>query len=76
VWKSELAALAAQTGLMITVCHFPPGSIAGPCGSARVTRQTPLQECAVTSKVMVSGLDLPVTRCARCLRIADRMASP
>jgi hypothetical protein len=24
VWKSELAVLAAQTGLAITVCHFPP----------------------------------------------------
>jgi transposase len=26
VWKSELAALAAQTGLQVTVCHFPPGT--------------------------------------------------
>ncbi|MEV6319538.1 ISAzo13 family transposase [Streptomyces sp. NPDC051776] len=26
VWKSELAALAAETGLNITVCHFPPGT--------------------------------------------------
>ncbi|MDQ1041359.1 transposase [Streptomyces sp. V3I8] len=25
-WKSELAALAAQTGLEITVCHMPPGT--------------------------------------------------
>lgn len=25
-WKTELAALAAQTGLTITVCHFPPGT--------------------------------------------------
>jgi hypothetical protein len=25
-WKSELAALAGQTGLEITVCHFPPGT--------------------------------------------------
>ena len=25
-WKAELAALAAQTGLDITVCHFPPGT--------------------------------------------------
>lgn len=25
-WKTELAALAAQTGLEITVCHFPPGT--------------------------------------------------
>jgi hypothetical protein len=25
-WKLELAALAAETGLQITVCHFPPGT--------------------------------------------------
>jgi transposase len=25
-WKAELAALAAETGLRITVCHFPPGT--------------------------------------------------
>jgi Rhodopirellula transposase DDE domain len=25
-WKTELAALAAETGLQITVCHFPPGT--------------------------------------------------
>ncbi|MGH3598986.1 MAG: ISAzo13 family transposase, partial [Pseudonocardiaceae bacterium] len=25
-WKAELAAFAAQTGLAITVCHFPPGT--------------------------------------------------
>ena len=26
LWKVELAALAAETGLTITVCHFPPGT--------------------------------------------------
>ena len=26
VWKTELAALAADTGLRITVCHLPPGT--------------------------------------------------
>jgi transposase len=25
-WKAELVALAAETGLAITVCHFPPGT--------------------------------------------------
>jgi len=25
-WKAELAALAIETGLAITVCHFPPGT--------------------------------------------------
>ena len=26
LWKVELAGLAAETGLTITVCHFPPGT--------------------------------------------------
>lgn len=26
VWKVELAALSAETGLTITVCHYPPGT--------------------------------------------------
>ena len=26
LWKEQLAALAAETGLEITVCHFPPGT--------------------------------------------------
>jgi hypothetical protein len=26
LWKTELAALAAETGLVITVCHLPPGT--------------------------------------------------
>jgi hypothetical protein len=26
VWKAELAAFAAETGLAVTVCHFPPGT--------------------------------------------------
>jgi hypothetical protein len=25
-WKAELAALALETGLTVTVCHFPPGT--------------------------------------------------
>jgi hypothetical protein len=25
-WKVELAKLAKETGLEITVCHFPPGT--------------------------------------------------
>jgi hypothetical protein len=25
-WKTELAAFAAETGLQVTVCHFPPGT--------------------------------------------------
>ncbi len=26
LWKKELGALAHETGLAITVCHFPPGT--------------------------------------------------
>src|SRR5215211_5207868 len=26
LWKAELATLAADTGLAITICHFPPGT--------------------------------------------------
>jgi hypothetical protein len=26
LWKTELAAMAARTGLKITVCHLPPGT--------------------------------------------------
>jgi hypothetical protein len=26
LWKAELADFAAETGLAITVCHFPPGT--------------------------------------------------
>jgi hypothetical protein len=26
LWKAELAAFAAETGLTVTVCHFPPGT--------------------------------------------------
>ena len=25
-WKTELAGFAAETGLQVTVCHFPPGT--------------------------------------------------
>jgi hypothetical protein len=26
LWKTELGRLAAETGLQVTVCHFPPGT--------------------------------------------------
>lgn len=26
LWKAELAAFAVETGLSVTVCHFPPGT--------------------------------------------------
>ena len=37
MWKTELAKLAAETGLEITVCHYPPaprrGTKSNGCGS-------------------------------------------
>ena len=30
-WKAELAALAVETGLEITCCHFPPGTRCPAC---------------------------------------------
>ena len=30
LWKTELAALAAETGLSIQVCHHPPGTCRAP----------------------------------------------
>jgi transposase len=55
-WKAELAALAVQTGLEITVCHFPPGTSkwnksvwplaatpgAMKCGGVRAARRVPV----------------------------------
>jgi hypothetical protein len=34
-WKHELAALALQTGLQITACHFPPGTCPAPPNGTR-----------------------------------------
>ena len=34
-WKVELARLAAQTGLEITVCHYPPGTCPAPPSGTR-----------------------------------------
>jgi len=34
-WKAGLAALAAETGLEITVCHFPPGTGPAPASWPR-----------------------------------------
>ena len=34
-WKAELAALAVETGLEITCCHFPPGTSRAPPSGTR-----------------------------------------
>jgi hypothetical protein len=35
LWKDQLAALAEETGLEITVCHFPPGTRPAPASGTR-----------------------------------------
>jgi Rhodopirellula transposase DDE domain len=42
-WKAELAAFALETGLAVTVCHFPPGtSPAPPNGTPSSTGCSPI----------------------------------
>jgi transposase len=36
-WKAELAALAVETGLEITVCHLPPGTCRAPPSGTRLS---------------------------------------
>ena len=42
LWKTELAALAAATGLQITVCHLPPVTASG---SRSSTGCSPTSRC-------------------------------
>ena len=41
LWKAELAAFAAETGLAITVCHFPPGTRSGTRSSTGCSPRSP-----------------------------------
>jgi len=36
-WKAELAAFALETGLAVTVCHFPPGTSPAPPSGTRLS---------------------------------------
>jgi hypothetical protein len=44
-WKAEVAALAVETGLEITCCHFPPGT-----GPARQSGTRWSTGCSPTSR--------------------------
>jgi Rhodopirellula transposase DDE domain len=57
LWKTELAALAADTGLQITVCHLPPGT-------SKWTRSS--TDCSPTS------LGLPLPRAQPAVAAAPR----
>jgi hypothetical protein len=50
-WKIELAAFAAETGLMITVCHLPPGTSKWSRGRDRPCGRPPAQipACGITA---------------------------
>jgi Rhodopirellula transposase DDE domain len=43
-WKTELAALALETGLAVTVCHFPPGTCPAP-GNCQARRESRRRHC-------------------------------
>ena len=51
LWKAELAALAAETGLEITVCHFPPGTSKWSRGRDRPHERPParIPTCGTTA---------------------------
>ncbi|ABW12477.1 Rhodopirellula transposase family protein [Parafrankia sp. EAN1pec] len=64
-WKAELAALAADTGLTITVCHFPPGTSKWSRGRDRPCGRPPAQIPACGTTALGS-----------CLRFWLRSVSP
>ena len=51
LWKTELAQLAAETGLTITVCHLPPGTSKWSRGRDRPCWRPPAQipACGITA---------------------------
>jgi hypothetical protein len=75
LWKSELARLAAQTGLAITVLHFPPGTSKRNkiehrlfCHITRTWRARPL----MTAADAVAGIAATVTsQGLKCTAVPD-----
>jgi hypothetical protein len=78
LWKDQLAVLAAETGLAITVCHFPPGTSKWNkiehrlfCHITRTWRARPL----MTVNDAVAGIAATVTgqglKCTAVLDDAD-----
>jgi hypothetical protein len=74
LWKAELAVLAAETGLTITVCHFPPGTskwsrnavdnaAEHPTRAARACSPPPTACCSPSSTCARSA---PRTCCRTC----------
>jgi hypothetical protein len=74
-WKHELALLAAQTGLEVTVCHFPPGTSKWNriehrlfCHVTRTWKARPL----MTAEDAVAGIAATVTaKGLKCTAVLD-----
>jgi hypothetical protein len=76
-WKTELARFAAETGLQVTVCHFPPGTskwnrIEHRLFSAISTnwRGRPLVSHEVIVELIGRPRPEPGSRCTRSLTLA------
>jgi hypothetical protein len=80
LWKDQLAALAAETGLEITVCHFPPGTSKWNkiehrlfCHITRTWRARPL----MTAEDAVAGIAATVTYAGlKCTAVLDDTGYP
>jgi hypothetical protein len=80
LWKDQLAVLAEQAGLEITVCHFPPGTSKWNkiehrlfCHITRTWRTRPL----MTADDAVAGIAATVTsRGLKCTAVRDDAAYP
>jgi Rhodopirellula transposase DDE domain len=79
-WKDQLAVLAAETGLKISVCHFPPGTSKWNkiehrlfCHITRTWRARPL----MTADDAVAGIAATITsQGLKCTAVRDDAAYP
>ena len=80
LWKDQLAVLAAETGLKISVVHFPPGTSKWNkiehrlfCHITRTWRARPL----MTADDAVAGIAATVTsQGLKCTAVLDDAATP
>ena len=80
LWKDQLAVLAAETGLQIAVCHFPPGTSKWNriehrlfCHITRTWKARPL----MTRQDAVAGIAATVTyQGLKCTAVLDGAAYP
>jgi hypothetical protein len=80
LWKDQLAVFAAQTGLQVTVCHFPPGTSKWNkiehrlfCHITRTWKARPL----MTKEDAVAGIAATVTvQGLKCTAVLDETDYP